>query len=322
MPLIHLKKFISSSFKFAVAFGLVYLLLLVVLCEVKLSGKPLVFRACQGLVWKGGYTYDRFKEFDPNHVYDILVFGSSRANRGINPKNFDAFGYRAYNLSTDDQTPINTEVLVREYVKPHYCRLVIIDLYDKVFAQPDLESTSDLIQNVSEHTAALRMAYKSKDVRSLNSFCVRMLLRNKAPLYEAETDLYKGFRGLKKDSVSFKSNHTPYKSILRNIESLNRTLSYLKSINMPVLLVSQPMIFYKRMANHQLFLKDIESVIKQNNVRFYNFTNDASVLSIDDYADECHLSIIGANKYSEFLLKEVIAKNIKPRNSLLPLVNN
>src|SRR5436190_12325896 len=120
--------FIKSALKFLITFTLVYLLILFLLCEVKVSGKPLVFRACQGLVWKGGYTYVRFKEFRPEEKYDILIFGSSRANRGINPRIFDNYGYSSYNLASDDQTPLNMEVLVRQYIKSGHCRLVILDI--------------------------------------------------------------------------------------------------------------------------------------------------------------------------------------------------
>ena len=110
-----------------------YLLLLFVLANINVTGSPIIFRASQGIVAKGGFTFERFKEFNPNEKHDILAFGSSRVNRGIDPKIFEKAGYSIYNLGTDDQTPLNTKVLIKQYVKPGKCRLVIIDLYDKIF---------------------------------------------------------------------------------------------------------------------------------------------------------------------------------------------
>ncbi len=301
-----------NALKFgAVTIG-VYMASVFFMCRINVSGKPVVFRACQGLVWKGGYTYERFKEFDPSIKHDILIFGSSRANRGINPRVFETYGYNAYNLGTDDLTPLNTELLIRLNVKRGSCKLVIIDIFDKMFSQSNLESTADLIQNMRENKAALRMAVASKDIRSINSLCVRMMLHNSSPLYESSTDLYKGFRELKNDSVSFTSNFIPYKRINENLRALDRTLTYLESINVPYLLLSQPMIFHTHIANHNLFLKDVEWIFTKYGTQFYDYTNRYDIISKDDYADECHLTSQGANKYTRYLIENHISKIIKP----------
>src|SRR6187401_340371 len=66
--------------------------------RMKMNNSPLIHRFVNGLVWKGGYTLPRFRDFDPDKNYDILVFGSSTANRSINPEVFARQGIRVYNL--------------------------------------------------------------------------------------------------------------------------------------------------------------------------------------------------------------------------------
>ncbi len=307
----EIKLFFLNVLKFGTVAITVYLASVFLMCKIYVSGKPIVYRACQGLVWKGGYTYERFKEFDPSKKYDILIFGSSRANRGINPRVFEEYGYIAYNLGTDDLTPYNAELLVKLNVKRGHCKLVIIDIFDKMFSQSNLESTADLIQNIRENKSAVRMAVASKDIRSINSLCVRMMLRNTSPLYESSTDLYKGFRELHNDSVSFTSNFIPYKKIDGNLCALDRTLTYLESINVPYLLVSQPMIFHTHVANHNLFLKDVEPIIKKHGAQYYDYTDKYGIILSSDYADECHLTSQGAYKYTKYLVENHVSKLIK-----------
>ena len=310
----QIKLFAINAFRFIAAFAVMYFAIVFILCKVQVSGKPLIYRACQGIAWKGGYTYERFREFRGDENYDILIFGSSRANRAINPRVLEQHGYSSYNLATDDQTPFNTDLLIHQYVKEGKCKLALIDVYDKVFSQPDLESTVDLVQNVNENDAAWKMAFASKDIRALNSFCVRMMLHNAKPDYEAETDLYKGYRELRSDSVSYSMNFLPYRNGMRNLKALKRTISYLQSIHIPCVLISQPMIFYKRPANHNLFLNDLIPMLKEMNVPFYDFTNNESIITRYDYADECHLDAKGAEQYSKFIAEKIIPLYLSPAN--------
>jgi hypothetical protein len=156
------------------------------------------------------------------------------------------------------------------------------------------------------------MAYASKDIRAFNFFFSRLMMSNDPPMYDAETDLYKGFRDLNADSVSYKSNFIPYKTVSRNLAALSSTIQYLKKINVPFLLVSQPMVFLKHTHNHKLFLKDLTPLLEKNDAVFYDYTDYSTIVSSRDYVDESHFNTAGANKYSEFLMDSLIAKTIKP----------
>ena len=289
-----------------------YLLLLFVLTNIKVTGSPIIYRASQGLVPKGGFTFERFQEFNPNEKHDILAFGSSRVNRGIDPKIFEEAGYSIYNLGTDDQTPLNTKVLVEQYVKQGKCRLVIIDLYDKIFANASLESSADLIQNLDEDNAALEVAMAADDFRAINLLGTRMMLKNKAPAYKGDTKLYKGYRVKLDEKNYFSGEQYTYKTNRQNLIEFEATIKYLQSIDVAFLFVCQPLPTYVSLKNHHLLLKDIEPILAATHTPLYDFTTDKMAVSNADFADVSHLNAKGAARYSTFLLNTLVSKTIPP----------
>ena len=302
-----------SSMAFIIVCIGIYLMLLFALTHIKVTGNPLIYRASQGLVQKGGFTYARFKEYDPNVKYDILAFGSSRVNRGIHPLIFEEAGYTIYNLGTDNQTPVNSELLVKQYVKEGRCRLVIMDVYDKIFSRSPLESAADLIQNLDDDKLALKMVAANVDVRTINLMGIRMMLKNSSPAYNGDTKLYKGYRMKVDEKNDFSGDIYVYKTNEKNLKEFESILKYLKSINVPVLVVCQPMPAYNfNKENQKLLLKDLEPILKETNTVLHDFSNDTTILSLADFSDESHLTMNGAELYSNFLIKTLVSKVIPP----------
>ncbi|MEP7265057.1 MAG: hypothetical protein ABI772_11195 [Bacteroidota bacterium] len=303
----QLKLFFCKLLLFTAFFMGTYSALLFAMTHLKIGGNKFVYRAVQGLVWKGGFSYDRFREFNPDEKYDILVFGSSRANRGIDPHSFERAGYSIYNLGTDDQTPINTCVMVKEFVKKNNCRLVLLDVYDKVFSQNPLESNSDLIQNLNNDDDAFKMTLAAGDLRAVNQFGVRLMLKNQQPEYKAATDLYKGFRGLE-DVFHYSDETHLYFSMPRQLSAFEETLKYLSSIDVPCLITCQPLP--KVPVKHDAFIKDIQPILKKYNLTLYDFTDNRSLVNPSGFADMSHLNSDGAKRYSDFLADSLVNKII------------
>lgn len=301
------KLFFWKMLLFIAFFVGTYGALLFAMTHLKIGGNKFVYRAVQGLVWKGGFSYDRFREFNPEGKYDILVFGSSRANRGIDPRSFERAGYSIYNLGTDDQTPINTCVMVKEFVKKNNCRLVLLDVYDKVFSQNPLESNSDLIQNMHNDGDAFKMTLAAGDLRAVNQFGVRLMLKNQQPEYKAETDLYKGFRGLD-EPFHYSKDSYYYFSMPKHLHAFDETLKYLASINVPVLVTCQPLP--KMPMKHNAFVRDIQPILKKYNLTLYDFTDDRALVNPSGFADMSHLNSDGAKRYSDFLADSLVKKII------------
>lgn len=296
---------LRKAFIFITATVTTYILILAVLSGIYANNTPLVYRTVQGLVWKGGYTFRRFNELKTKEPYDVLVFGSSTANRSIHPEVFQHAGISLYNLGTDDQTPVNTEVLVKYYCERMKPKLVILDIYDRVFAQSGVESAADVIQNCNSNKVALKMALAVKDLRAVNMVAVRLLNRNEPPFLPADEPMINGFRPLKRSITNFHPEDYRYVYNERQWNAFRNTLKYLDENKIQYVLVIQPKPVYYLEENKESFLTDLEPVVDTYNSKLYDFTIDDAKLTMQDYADLAHLNERGAVKYSSMLLNRL-----------------
>ncbi len=303
----QIKRFTIKLILFIAFFAATYGSMLLIMTNLKVGGNKFVYRAVQGLVWKGGDSYERFKNFNEKKNYDILIFGSSRANRGIDPGRFEKAGYSTYNLGTDDQTPINSYVLIKSFVRKGKCNLVILDVYDKVAGQDPLESNSDLIQNVNKDVVAFNMTIAAEDLRALNQLGVRMALKNQPPQYNSEGKLYKGFRAVD-ETFHYMADWHYYQTNPKQLKALDRTLQYLKSIDVPCLITCQPLPLMP--LNHLQFVKDVSVVLRKYDIPLYDFTNNRKLINPGGFSDMSHLNKTGAERYSDFLLDSLVKKTI------------
>ena len=305
---------LRASLIFLLSSVAVYGGMILTLSCLEINNTPLVYRFVKGLVWKGGHTLERFDNFRPETKYDILVFGSSTANRSIDPATFKRKGLIVYNLGTDDQTPLNTEILVKHYVPLAKPKLVILDLYNRVFCQSPYESAADIIQNCNSDKAALNMALQLGDIRGLNMLAVRMATEDHAPILKFEDTLCNGFRPMKQSINDFSPDNYRYYTSKKHLDAFEKTLAYLQKKNIPVLLTIQPKPVYYLEQNRRDFRKDIEPILRKYNLSVLELTMPETGLQIVDYADISHLNANGAVKYSEALVRSVQLQKILAEN--------
>src|SRR5690349_21248823 len=144
-----------------------YLAMFSILYFIRVGNVPIIFRSTQGNVFEGGLTYKKFREFNTEEKFDIIVLGSSHAYRGYDPKIFESYGYKMYNLGSSAQSLLASYVIARNYIKRDNCRTVIIDLYDRIFKHSSIESLSDVTQNISSDKAAAEICWRSQDLRAI-----------------------------------------------------------------------------------------------------------------------------------------------------------
>ena len=68
-----MKKFLSRCLLFFLSTLAVYLVVFAVLFFIKIGGTPLVYRATQGNFLKGGGTYIKTHNFNPQEKHDVLL---------------------------------------------------------------------------------------------------------------------------------------------------------------------------------------------------------------------------------------------------------
>ena len=65
------------------------------------------------LIGSDSFLYQRVREADTTANVNILVLGASHAYRGIDPRVFTEKGYRLFNLGSSSQTPLQTQILLK-----------------------------------------------------------------------------------------------------------------------------------------------------------------------------------------------------------------
>ena len=116
-----------------------------------------------------GHLYSRMKDLHTIHKPDILFLGSSHAYRGFDTRIFKKHGYSSFNLGSSSQTPIQTERLLKKYLKKIQPELIIYEVEPDAFASDGVESELDFIANDTIDTGTLITIWKIKHVKLLNT---------------------------------------------------------------------------------------------------------------------------------------------------------
>jgi hypothetical protein len=302
-------KFAVRFIQFSITAILIYILLFGLLFFLRIHGVPLIYSASQGNVFEGGVTYKKFREFNKDEKYDVIILGSSHAYRGYNPGIFEQYGLKMYNLGSRSQSMIGSYVIARNYISSENCKTVIIDVYDRIFKSTSIESISDMVQNLSSDAAAFSICSRSNDPRSINLFTLRMFSKFSDPLNLDTAGIYKGFQGATGQLRLPGNPNSPwYESNNQSIRYFNKLIRYLYSQRIKVIVAEHPLpgVYPIVPVSHQKFVDDITPVMKKYNVPFYDFMYDTTMTGIQYFSDENHLSWRGVNKYNHSLISRLI----------------
>jgi len=161
----------------ALPFGGVMALVLVlamgVASRVHYRGWTLLAYLTDHLVRPGGayQSLRRFREASSmassREGADVVVFGSSHAYRGFDPRLFAAAGYRLMNLGSTNQTPLNSRFLAERYLPRLKPRLVLFEIYYATLAGDGLESSRDLVVNTPWSWEMQRMAFATRNLGAM-----------------------------------------------------------------------------------------------------------------------------------------------------------
>jgi hypothetical protein len=104
----------------------------------------------------------RFEELRTVRDIDILFIGSSHSVRTFDPRYFEQYGIRAFNLGTAGQTPLNTYYLLRRYLGQLKPRLVVLESYWEILTLNGVEGTISITENRGPSWDTIRMALATR----------------------------------------------------------------------------------------------------------------------------------------------------------------
>lgn len=252
-------------------------------------------------------TYSRLQEVQGIKDVNMLVLGSSRAYRGYDPRIFLRENISVFNLGTSSQTPVQTEFLAARYIEQLSPKVVIVDVYPKLFASDGTECMVDLLQNTPVDKGLAGLTVKINNIKGYNSliYCsYRQLFGLNKHLQERKVvdseyyisggyvETYKSYE----PSINYEEN---FIILEKQMESFDRMIKKLKERGMKVIMVQSPMTAkgYSLQRNNEA----MDSIFSQKGT-YYNFNK---ILQLPDslFYNDDHLSQKGVEIFNTKLIE-------------------
>src|SRR5690554_449999 len=159
-----MKKFIIHLLSFSVFALFFYVIGLALWSWIMPNYMAKNVRNCIGCY---GHLNTRIKEIPNYKDIDILILGSSHAYRGFDTRVFKKHGINAFNLGSSAQSPIQTYILLNQYLDELNPKLVVLEVYAGVLELDGVESSLDLAANNKMD----KYYYQTlKDIRNLQTY--------------------------------------------------------------------------------------------------------------------------------------------------------
>jgi|694.fasta_scaffold46459_4 hypothetical protein len=289
----------------------IIILLLVTLSSVKINSFRIWTYLNPNVISEGGQAKLMFTDlnnFTPNDS-SIFVIGSSHAYRGYDPRIFDKFGLKLFNMGTSGQNMKDSYALLK--ANKEKIKRLILDIYPGVLQDITEESTLILIQNSNSNQTAFRVLKNNITINSINNISARLFDVNPRSFPYNEKYIYNGY--VQKDHDFISDTNLVYESFNpgSNFLYLDSILNYAVQNKINTSIASHPL---KWNSNYLKFyttsyLPQVNRVLtKYPQIQFYDYTvdhpNNDSLFS-----DGNHLNQKGVNWYNNQLLNKLNSNN-------------
>lgn len=263
-----------------------------------------------------GHLNTRVKEIPNYKDVDLLILGSSHAYRGFDTRVFEKHGLTAFNLGSSSQSPIQTNVLLNQYLDHLNPKLVVLEVYAGTLGIDGVESSLDLAANNKMDWNYIKTLADLKNIRSVNSaiygsFRELFGLNDNfvEDLIQAEDKYVKGgfveteFRQNplnNEKSQAWEINPTQIKYLERNIELLNDK-------NIPFILVQTPITnkLYQAKTNNE----EVNQLLSKFG-HYKNFQGDLELNDTLDFYDSNHLNQPAVERFNAYFLNYLKTENL------------
>lgn len=314
-----MKKFLVRFLLFCIASIVIYPFLIGSLGSYWLTQR----RLTKNLIFNQGgnsFLWSKFQNADTTKNIDILILGSSIALRGIDTRVFEKYGYRAFNLGSNYQTPIQTEYLLNKYLNQFSPKYVIWEVTPITFQNKGLESFIDVFSNTEIGIEAIEQGLKISDMIGWNTLIVSLGRQKFGNFYNYKeptnkwTNRYVNGGFIETNNLDFDDRDEMDLYSLDFLDyqktAFEKILLLLNNYDVKVVLVQSPTTteYYTCIVNWN----DINSYFKSFkekgfiiNYRNYNEIFPEFGEKINFFTDNMHLNRVGANEFTELLYKDL-----------------
>lgn len=194
-----------------------------------------------------GHLCSRAKDIRNYHDVDILFLGSSHCYRTFDTRYYNGLGYSCFNLGSSNQTPMQTYVLLQEYLDSLNPGMVVMEVHPDIMQNDGVESAVNMLVNVPITCQMSKMALKLGNMKALNTwlyslYSQRVCHRLERFVEDSVINHYHYIPGgyCEVDTCEFQIKRYPRKPIKirpEQLEALKRCLAMLKARGIPYLLV-------------------------------------------------------------------------------------
>lgn len=259
-----------------------------------------------------GHLNSRVKDIRNHHDVDILFLGSSHCYRTFDTRYYAAAGYRCFNLGSSNQTPIQTYVLLHQYLDSLNPKLIVFEVHPDIMRNDGVESAVNLLCNTPLTYEATRMAFSLNNMKVLNTWLYAVYnqkIRHRLEHFREDTLIgnYRYIAGgyCEVDTNEFVRRRYPRTAITiapKQLEALKKCLWLLRERDIPYLLVEIQDAYQlrKSFTNHTWFEEQMSALGP------YHY----EILPMEDtihFFNSNHLGQCGIELYNEHLLPYIAA---------------
>lgn len=310
-----MKKFLITGSLFG-GFALVFYIIVMPIWGTILP--PFMAKNVRSCVGCYGHLYSRTQDVKNIHNPDILFLGSSHSYRGFDPRVFKEFNITSFNLGSSSQSAINTNLLLKQYLKDVKPKLVIYDVYAGMLDNDGVESSLDQLSNNKIDKSALEMTLEINNLLSYNTAIFGLLRqtfgisKNFKEKHRQDADLYIKNTGYVESN--FKKN--PLIDEPKGIwevnpmqwEKLKENIAILKENNIPYILVQVPIT--KKLYDSKTNNQEIDAKLSKLGP-YKNFYGAINLSDSTDFYDSNHLNQEAVIKFNVFFIKNFLSSYYK-----------
>ena len=264
------------------------------------------------------HLYTKVQECMGVQDVDVLFFGSSHAYRTFDPRVFAARGVRIFNMGSSMQTPLQTEVLIRNYLDTVNPRLVVLEVHPDVMSHDGVEPAIYQVCNVPPSWNMVPMALRTRNMRVVATAAYALVhnslssrFRNFTEPVDVGEDHYVTGGFVERDMACYSPVPHPPKAIEpRDLQrhALERCIGLLREKGVPYILLEVP-------DTKALFFSYTNISCFQDNISGYGRFYFKEMAALDDslhFFNEDHLNQRGVELYNAYICDSLI----------IPILNN
>lgn len=262
-----------------------------------------------------GHTFTRLNELKNTKNIDILFLGSSHTYRGFDTRIFSDADYESFNMGSNSQTPIQTELLLNKYLDSLNPKIVIFEVCPLVFSLDGIESSLEFVSNGNIDLDIVKMAFHQNHLKIYNTLIYalyREILHDDKNNYEEarskknDTYIDGGFVEIKLflyKHESFEKQKWNYNK--DQFKSLKNIANLINERNIELILVQAPVTsdLYNSYTNNPEFDNEIRKYGD-----YYNFNELLQLNDTIHFFDYHHLNKNGIKIFNKRIL-DLVGQN-------------